>query len=397
MADQQYIVSTGVIVPDTSAILATVIAEFQTALGADIITTPDTPEGVLIAAEVSARTAVLRNNAALANQINPNESGGVFLDAIWALTGGERDAATKSTAICTITGAVGTIVNTSTQFRSTAGNLWQVSTAVTIPTGGTTSVEVIATEYGQISAGTGSITQIVVGVIGLETVTNPAPATIGTLTQSDLSVKSLRKKTLGLNSSGLPTAVIAAVYSVENVRSLTFRENVTAVTATIDGVSLVAHSIYLCVDGGTDLDVATAILSRKGVGCNYNGSISVPVLEPASGQLYNVQFDRPSIVPLLIRVTARANNPLINPQTSIREAILAYANGGLVDESGFVVGASASPFEIAGAINVREPSIYVQKVELALASDSVFSVAEIPIAVFEKASITESSISVIPL
>lgn len=96
MADYGFIVETGVIVPDTSDQLAQVQSEYRTAFGDDLDVSPETPQGVLIAAETESRDSVARNNAALANQINPNLAGGVFLDALWALTGGARFVATPS-------------------------------------------------------------------------------------------------------------------------------------------------------------------------------------------------------------------------------------------------------------------------------------------------------------
>ncbi|MHC5543543.1 baseplate J/gp47 family protein, partial [Singulisphaera rosea] len=95
-APYQYLDATGVIVPDTSSLLADVQSEYQAVFGADLIVTPDTPQGVLITAETLARTEVVNNNAALANQINPNIAGGVFLDAILALTGMQRTPASPT-------------------------------------------------------------------------------------------------------------------------------------------------------------------------------------------------------------------------------------------------------------------------------------------------------------
>lgn len=60
--------------------------------GQDLDISPETPQGVLITMETENRDAIVRNNAELANQINPDLAGGVFLDAIWALMGGARDA-----------------------------------------------------------------------------------------------------------------------------------------------------------------------------------------------------------------------------------------------------------------------------------------------------------------
>ena len=395
MAEYQYLTNSGVIVADTATIQTTVENEYKAALGADLVITADTPEGILITAEVLARDAVIRNNAALANQINPNIAGGVFLDAIWALTGGERTFNTQSTASCTVTGVNGAIINTAVRFRSSAGDLWAVTSAVTIDITGTAVVPVQAIEYGPIAAPINSITQIVIGAIGLETVTNPTAAILGTLTQSDLSARSLRKKTLAVQGVGLPVAITSALYMVENVRSLTFRENYTKVDATIDGVFLLANSIYACVDGGSDVDVANSLLDNKSLGCNWNGSVSVNAVEPTSGQKYIVKFARPSLVPVLIRVTCRVTNPLINPETAVRSAILNYVDGQVEGEDGFVVGGSVSSFELAGAVNVGFPNIYVQNLEIALVSDGIFFVGEIPIAVFQKATTTESSITVL--
>src|ERR1700710_494692 len=92
----EYLTQNGVIVADTAALLADTQGEYQSVFGADLIVTPDTPQGVLIAAETLARTEVVNNNAALANQINPNIAGGVFLDAIMALTGMQRAVATQT-------------------------------------------------------------------------------------------------------------------------------------------------------------------------------------------------------------------------------------------------------------------------------------------------------------
>jgi hypothetical protein len=393
--DYQYLTSTGVIVPDTASLRTTVEGEYRAALGADLVVTPDTPEGVLITAEVLARDAVVRNNAALANQINPNIAGGVFLDAIWALTGGERTQSTRSTAECTVTGANGTILNTVNRFRSATGELWVVTAAVTIGVSGVAVVPVRAIEYGPIAAPIGSITQIVISSIGLEAVTNLTAATLGTLAQSDAAVRALRKKTLALQGTGLPVAITSALYAVEGVRSLTFRENTTGGTLVIDGVSLVEHSIYACVDGGSDIDIATALLGTKSIGADFNGDVSVDVTDPSSGQVYNVLFARPDLIAVLIRVTCRVTNPLINPETAVRSAILAYTRGEIEGEDGFVVGGSVSSFELAGAINISFPNIYVQNLEIALAIGGAYTVGEIPIAIFEKATTTESSITVI--
>ena len=80
-SNYQYVITSGLIVPSTGAVMNEVIAEYQAQFGADLITTPNTPQGLLIIAETLARIAVINNNCAIANQINPNIAGGVYLSS----------------------------------------------------------------------------------------------------------------------------------------------------------------------------------------------------------------------------------------------------------------------------------------------------------------------------
>ena len=96
MSDYQFITDRGVIIPDTAESRERVIELFRSAFGNDIDTDPSTPSGVLITMFTEQRDAVARNNAALANQINPEQSTGVFLDTLFGFTGGHRNPATRS-------------------------------------------------------------------------------------------------------------------------------------------------------------------------------------------------------------------------------------------------------------------------------------------------------------
>jgi hypothetical protein len=184
VADYQWVTSTGVIVPDTSDLRDVVSAEFRAALGADLVTTPDTPQGVLITAETVARDAVARNNAALANQINPNLSGGVFLDALWALTGGARFTATFSLIEgVELGGAAFAIIPAGSQASVGAGgDVFELVSAVVLDATGAGLGTFQALETGPVAAPVAALDTIVSGVLGWETVTNPAAASPGQAT-----------------------------------------------------------------------------------------------------------------------------------------------------------------------------------------------------------------------
>lgn len=395
-SDYQYVDLTGVIVPDTETLQTEVENEFKAALGQDIITTPNTPQGVLITGEVTARSNVLLNNATVANQINPNLAGGVFLDAIWSLTGGQRLAATKSVVpAVTLLGLPGTLIPAGSQASLIDGTVFESVANVTLDGSGNGAVDFQAIEVGPVNVNPGALIQIVTAILGWDQVTNSTAATVGRSQESDLAGRLRRKNTLSLQNVALPLAITSALNDLPEVRSLTFRENFTKVDATIDGIFLLANSIWVCVDGGTDADVAATLLANKSLGSNWNGAVSVSVVEPTSGQTYPVKFDRPTSIPVIARVTVRNPGGITNITELVRTAIITYASGGLDGEPGLVVGASVSPFEFASAVNRQTPGIYVQKCEVSLASPISWTTSEIAIALNQKATIVSGAIEVI--
>lgn len=387
---------TGVIVPDTADLQADVIAEWRNAFGQDLRVSADTPQGVLITAETLARRYVVENNAALANQINPDLAGGVFLDALCALMGLERRAASYTRVPgAVLTGRPGTLVPQGVRVRSAAGDLFHTSTGVQLGADGTAAIDLLAEEPGPVAAPAGSITAIVDPVLGWETVTNPTDGEPGTAEQSDASLRDQRRRTLALQGISTPEAVVSAVAALPNVRSLQFRENTSPATVLVDGVSMVAHSVWVCVDGGSNDDVARALLENKTAGAGWNGATAVNVTDEWSGQVYPVRFDRPVEIPVLVRVTVRQGLSVVDPLAVVRQAVIDYAEGRLEGEQGFVVGAPVSPLELAGAVNRAAPGLFVRRVEVAPASTGVWQDAELPITIQQVARVVASSVTVV--
>jgi hypothetical protein len=395
MADYQYLTDNGVIVPDTSDILTETQTEFKNALGDDLDVSSETPQGTLIAAETLAREEVVRNNAAVANQINPNLAGGIFLDAIWALTGGQRFVALPTIVRdVVLTGIPGVIVTSGAIATvGAAGDQFQLLSNVTIGSDGTGLGTFQSVELGPIAAPALGLNSIASSVLGWETVSNPAAGTTGQPEESDIASRTRRRRTLALQGVALPEAITSSVYSAEGIRSMTFRENVTNASIVIEGKTLVAHSIYACVDGGTDLIVATALLQKKSLGANWNGTTVVNVTEPITGQIYPVQFDRPTEVPIFVQVTVRGGAAYPDVPGIVRSSMIDYANGLQEGEDGFIVGGDVSPFELAGAVNREAPTIFVQNLLLSL-NNVTFSAATIPITISQLATLLEGNIAV---
>jgi len=395
MADYGYITSTGTVFPDTADILADVQAEWRNAFGQDLIVTPDTPQGVIITLQAIARDALVRNNAALANQINPNLAGGIWLDAIWALTGGARVVATRSIVReVTVTGVPGALIPQGSLARvGEAGALFETTGAVTLSSVGTGLATFRSVDYGPIGAAAHALDTIVTPVLGWETVDNATPAEPGAVTESDEASRARRRVTLGAQGVALPDAIIAGVWDVADVTSVVFRENVTNSPLVIEDQTLDPHSIYVCVDGGLDSEVAAALLAKKSLGAGWNGTTDVVVTDAASGQDYTVSFQRPDAIPIFAAVDVRVLGPGGDPAATVRAAIVAYANGEQPGEEGLTIGQDVSAFEFAGAVNRAAPELYVSNVLIGL-DPGTLATTPIDITISQRAQVIAGNIVV---
>lgn len=107
-----------------------------------------------------------------------------------------------------------------------------------------------------------------------------------------------------------------------------------AMSANLGGVSLLPHSLYVCVYGGDSTAIANAIWSKKSTGCDYNGSTVVRITDSGNGlyttpyPFYDVAFQRPT--PLAIKfniVMASGIGVPSNAVTLIKAAIQSAFNG----------------------------------------------------------------------
>lgn len=394
MADFRYITTEGVIVPDTSTTRAQVEAEFREIFGSDMPLDPSTPQGGLVTMLTETRDGVARNNAEMANQINPDQAGGVFLDALWRFTGGTRRAGEFSRLLgVVVNGTPNTIIPAGSVATVSATGVQFVTTStVIIGPGASAAVDFRALVPGPINVPIGGLDSIASGILGWETVTNPSAAIPGKLREGDIPARLRRRQTLALQTISTAEAIISELYALDGVQSLSFRENISSTTQVIDGITMKPHSIYACVDGGSDSDIAFVLMREKTDGAGYNGAVTVPTIQPRSGQVIPVQFDRPSETFVFVRFTIAPTT--LDAQNIIPDAMIAYRDGEIEGDRGFTVGKGVSPFELAGALHQVEPSIFVRKVELSTDSGATWSSDELPIGLDEVARISRSSILV---
>lgn len=408
MANYEYNTTTGVIVPDTSEIKQQVEKEFKTALGRqDLDVTPSTPQGRLIEAETIARKRTIENMALLGNMMNKDQAFGIWLDSLGITFGVERIGATRTRVSCTLTGEAGTTIPENAQAKDTNGNSYYLENSVTLDENGTATADFLCMEKGAIECPANTLTQIVTAVLGWNSINNASAGDKGFNEESD---NEYRQKfgTKQYQGKGLTDDVRSAILAVEGVKSCYVEANGKNVNDVIvnerdntKNITLPPHSLYVCVDGGDNDNIARAIFNTYSIGCAFASSNNETTVTDEGGVDYDIYFDNfeqdggGTELPIYVNITVRTGSTS-DITESVKEAIRAYTNNEIESVDGLKIGTNVNAFEIACAVNSQIPELFVQSVKIGLSSATVTS-DNIYIGANEKAIIPSANITVTQL
>jgi hypothetical protein len=382
-ASYQFIIDTGTVNADTSALLGDVEAEYQVALGATIDLASATPQGTLIAAEVTARASVMKNNADMANTLNPDQSYGVFLDSICAFLGQTRgqNASTQGNGIELTGDGVDTVtVPAGSRVQTPNGDIFYLAVDTVITDGGTVSANFLSQAYGNIPLPVGALT-IIDGTIGwgAAAVVSGTEVIPGTTQLTDPQLKIARKQQLAIQGVGGSGAIASAVSAVANVTSANVVENNTGAIGTVNGVTFtLPNAMWACVAGpASTQDIANALYAAHQGGCPWDYGAAgegvpvdspngVLVYDPITNLPYYVKFNTPVLYDAYVQITVVQQQSVSSPIPSVQAAIINYATGQEQGEPGLVVGANVSAFEMAGAVARQLPGMYIKSCAVAI-------------------------------
>ena len=280
-------------------------------------TNPETPQGQIIDSQVASVNQKDSEVLYLAQQFDPRTAEGRFQDALAEIYFIKRKSAINSYALCTLNGRSGTQISAGALIESEIdGTQWSLDQDVTIPAEETITAQFTCLTEGAISASAGTLTKIITTVTGWDTVTN-ATATVGSLEESQSAFEKRRYDSVALNARSTTDAVFANVSQCDEVIAVYVTDNKTNVNKTIDGYTLTPHSIFVCVIGGADQDIAKAIYEHLSAGCDYNGNTVIPVTDEYTGAVEQVKFYRPANYNIYIKVQIQDNDSLPNDYKNI--------------------------------------------------------------------------------
>jgi uncharacterized phage protein gp47/JayE len=308
-------------------------SEVKSIFGENFNVSPESPDGQIngVISESNANLWEIAEEAY--NAFNPKAAAGTTLSNLVQLNGITRLAATRSHVELTLTGDSGTVIPEGSLIStSDTGDELSTDVSVTIDGTGNAIVQATALEFGPITMLAGTITEIDNPVTGWDTVNNTVDAIEGTNEESDPDLRARRQRSVARDAQAIIDGIRAAVENIDNVTQAVVLEND---TDAVDGNGLPAHSFQVVVSGGADIDVADIIWLKKPAGIQAFGDITEQIID-SQGVSHDISFSRPTAVTIYVEVTITTFAEYsANGDDLIKQAIVDYANGDLVDNRSF--------------------------------------------------------------
>jgi len=366
-------------------------SEVKAIFGENFNVSPESPDGQVngVISESNANLWEIAEESY--NAFNPKAASGVTLSNLVQLNGITRLAATKTKAELSLAGDPGTVIpEGSLVSTSDTGDELSTDTSVTLDGAGNAIVQATALEFGPISMLASTITEIDNPVTGWDTVNNTSDANEGTNEESDPDLRARRQRSVARDAQAIIDGIRAAVENIDNVTQALVLEND---TDAVDANGLPAHSFQVVVSGGADIDVADIIWLKKPAGIQAFGDITEQVID-SQGISHDISFSRPTPVTIYVEVTLTTFPEYpANGDDLIKQAIVDYANGDLVDNRSFGLADNVIYTRLYTPIN-SVPGHEIDDLQISIASPAD-GVVNIPISITQIADFQIANITVI--
>jgi uncharacterized phage protein gp47/JayE len=322
--------NTGLSAQDTATIRQAIVDDWIAVFDdekATLNTGNESPAGQIIDSLAVLVTAKDSEFLELANNFNPKVASGIFQDALGAIYFLKRKTAQPTVVTCQLTGLYGTVIPAKALIQNDDGIKLESVGAVSIGNDGTAEVEFQAQETGPIAIGAGSCNKIITVIPGWDTVSNAAAGVLGQYVESQTAFEKRRALSVAKNSHGSRLSLEGALAALDGVLDCLVLENKSDVTVTKQGVSLISHSVGICIYGGEDDEIAETIYNKLDAGCGTNGETTVTYISEDMA-VNNYQIIRPTptnvYIAVIIQQTPSTPQDIV---TLIKQAVYNDFNG----------------------------------------------------------------------
>ena len=364
--------------------------EVKSIFGNNFNVSPESPDGQIngVISESNANLWEIAEESY--NAYNPSSSSGVSLSNLVQLNGITRAEATPSSSILTLTGDSSTVIPVGSLVSTNDTKVQFITESeVILDGGGNGTVKANANITGPIIALASTITVIDTPITGWSTVTNSLDAIIGTDEETDPELRSRRERSVARDAQAIVDAIFAEVRAVSGVTQTAVLEND---TDTVDGNGLPPHSVHVIAVGGDDQDIGEAIFIKKTLGATPFGTTTVQVLDDQNIQ-HSMSFSRPTEIDIfvVVNLTTFSGYPS-DGDDQIKQAIVDYANGDLIEGRGFSLGEDVIHSQIYTPINsIQGHTVDSMFIKISSPADQT---ADITISITEISKFTITNITV---
>lgn len=314
--------SAGLVIPSYTDILNDLLGQYQSIYGQSVYLGVDSADYQWISVVALKLSDTMQALQLAYNARSPLTAIGSDLDSIVKINGIARKTASYSTCLVTISGTTGAVI-TNGVVKDVNGFLWSLPASATIGAGGSAILATCQTS-GSINALAGQISLISTPAAGWVSVTNPAPASVGSPIELDSQLRARQSVSVALPSRTMIAGTMAALIATPGVTRYAIDENATSST---NANGTPPHSITCVVENGIATAVAQAIYNNRGIGCGTNGTTTINVTDAYTNAVLPISFDRPTYVPIYVAISVHALTGYTTATTAaISTALVAYLN-----------------------------------------------------------------------
>lgn len=262
--------------PPEGDILSGRFSDIDAAFGGGLNPALTSPQGQLASSDAAIIADLYDQWCLLTQSVDPAHASGRMQEAIGRIYFLDRLAAQPTTVSALCSGLAGVIIPQGSLAKDASGSVYACTDGGVIGSGGSVALDFANLTDGPLPCPTGALNTIYRTIPGWDEITNASDGVLGRDVESRAEFERRRWDSVQSNSTGSVGAVRGAVLAVPDLLDVYVTENDTdADTGPFDGVTLLAHSIYVCVAGGDNEAIARAIWSRKSGGCAMTGDTDV--------------------------------------------------------------------------------------------------------------------------